>query len=285
MFKPMLACELEDPTKLKFPVLVSPKLDGIRCLMFAGVAYSRNMKPIRNRFIQKELKGLDNLDGELIVGSPKAPDCMNATQSGVMSSDGEPAFTYWTFDSPLADVPFSQRLRQADSTNIRVFQVPHVLIYSVEELLEYEKVMLEEGYEGIMVRDPNAPYKQGRSTPREGWLFKLKRFSDGEGVVVGLEPAKHNTNTLTRDELGRAKRSTHAAGMVEVDMIGTILLETKDWGVLRLSPGIMTHAERANYWKYPSSLIGQVVHWRSFGYGVKDKPRFPRFYGIRGDHV
>jgi DNA ligase-1 len=285
MFKPMLACELEDPTKLKFPVLASPKLDGIRCLMFAGVAYSRNMKPIRNRFIQQQLKELDNLDGELIVGSPKAPDCMNATQSGVMSADGEPAFAYWTFDSPLANVPFAQRLRQADATNFRVLQVPHTLVNSVEELLEYEKVMLEEGYEGVMIRDPHGPYKQGRSTPREGWLFKLKRFSDGEGVVVGLEPAKHNANVMTRDELGRAKRSSHAAGMIEVGMVGTIMIQTKEWGLLRLSPGIMSHAERAAYWKSPGALIGEVVHWRSFGYGVKDKPRFPRFYGIRGDYT
>jgi len=37
-----------------------------------------------------------------------------------------------------------------------------------------------------MLRHPQSPYKQGRSTPKEAYLLKVKRFSDGEAVIVDL---------------------------------------------------------------------------------------------------
>lgn len=64
-FKPMLAATVVDRTKLRFPFLASPKLDGIRCIVLDGQVLSRSLKPIRNKFIVKQLQGLPNLDGEL----------------------------------------------------------------------------------------------------------------------------------------------------------------------------------------------------------------------------
>ena len=98
MLKPMLCATVTDISKLRYPYLASPKLDGIRCLIHNGTAVSRNLKPIRNKYIASCLKGLPPLDGELIVGDPTAPDCFNRTSSGVMSADGEPDFKYYVFD-------------------------------------------------------------------------------------------------------------------------------------------------------------------------------------------
>jgi len=36
--KPMLASKCEQPEELRFPVLATPKLDGIRCLKIGGKA-------------------------------------------------------------------------------------------------------------------------------------------------------------------------------------------------------------------------------------------------------
>lgn len=70
--KPMLSATLEDPLRLTWPVLGSPKLDGLRCIIKDGMALSRNLKPFRNKFVQEQLSTLPNgLDGELIVGSPR----------------------------------------------------------------------------------------------------------------------------------------------------------------------------------------------------------------------
>jgi hypothetical protein len=113
--------------------------------------------------------------------------------------------------------------------------------------------------------------------------MKLKRFVDGEAVVKRLEPARENRNPLQQDEMGYAKRSTHAANLVPKEMIGTILCDDPQWGELRVAPGVMTHDERIALFMNQGSILGKTIHWRSFGYGVKDKPRFARFYGIRED--
>lgn len=294
-FKPMLSASLDgvDLATLKYPLVVSPKLDGIRCLIINGIAYSRNMKPIRNEHIQEWARrsGFDGFDGELVVGSPTAPDCMNVTQSGVMSLSGEPEFTYWVFDDYRRGPhgfweDYQHQLSvvgDEDSDEFPNIQVVHhSIVYNVEELLAYEEEALALGYEGIMLRSPNGPYKNGRSTLREGYLMKLKRFMDGEGVVIRLEEAMENQNEMIRDELGRAKRSSHKENKAGKGMIGTIVIQDDKWGEMRLSPGIMTHAERMHWWS-AGGLVGKRVHWRAFGYGVKDKPRFPRFYGFPTD--
>jgi DNA ligase 1 len=68
----------KDLTGIKYPILASPKLDGIRCIMINGVAMSRTLKPIPNLYVQERLKNLPNgLDGELIVGNPTNPDVFN----------------------------------------------------------------------------------------------------------------------------------------------------------------------------------------------------------------
>jgi DNA ligase-1 len=286
-FKPMLSADAStvDLSTLHYPLLVSPKLDGVRALIWEGVAYSRNAKPIRNHFVQRWAKDLNRLDGELVVGSPTSPHCLNTTQSGVMSFEGNPDFTFHAFDILDDDRPFKYRwsdLRHAPQD--RIVQVEHKLVTCMAELLRCEEVWLTEGYEGIMLRDPQGRYKQGRSTLREGGLMKLKRFQDGEAVVRSVEEGSSNTNTLQSDELGRAKRSYAKSGLVPNGMVGTVIAVDPQWGELRIAPGTMSHSERRRHWVLEGKeLIGKTIHWRSFGYGVKDKPRFPRFYGVRED--
>ena len=213
MFKPMLAGKVVDPEALVYPLLASPKLDGIRCVILEGRPYSRNLKPIQNEVIHEMLSGLPAMDGELIVGASTGNDVYNRTNSGVMSRDGAPEFTFWVFDVLLRQsLPFNQRLELAQSwaraSGKFVQAVPHKLIRSPEGLLAYEGALLEAGYEGAMVRSLDGPYKHGRSTEREGFLLKLKRHEDSEAEVLGFVEKMHNENTQTRDELGRAKRSS-----------------------------------------------------------------------------
>jgi len=291
-FKPMLAADLakvdNDFSKVRYPVLVSPKLDGVRCIIWEGVAYSRNAKPIRNKYVQAWARsyGLHNLDGELIVGAPTGGSVLGRSMA-VTAIEGAPDFTFHAFDRPERlyakfEDSFDQ-LRHALEDHDRISIVPQSRMRAWGQLEMEEARYLEQGFEGIMLRAPDGPYKHGRSTLSEGWLIKVKRFTDGEAVVIGLEEAEENTNEATKDELGRTKRSSAKAGKVGKGMVGTIIVKDKKWGEMRLSPGVMTHDERKTFWDYKSMLIGCTVHWRAFGYGIKDKPRFPRFYGIRED--
>ena len=205
MFKPMLASNA--PREVRFPVYVSPKIDGIRAVVHEGVVKSRTMKDIPNRYVQHYLacSDLEWLDGELTVGAAYDRNVMQRTMSGVMSRDGEPDFTFWVFDTFCeTSRTYTERLKNLESLEqywtLQQMALPRVkilkqtLVHSEQELNEYEVETLAQGYEGVMLRSPLGPYKQGRSTPTEGYLSKLKRFSDAEAVVVGKDELIRNGN-------------------------------------------------------------------------------------------
>lgn len=287
-FKPMLSASLDgvDLSTLRYPLVISTKLDGLRCIVWEGVAYSRNAKPFRNRAVQKWASDKHNMDGELIVGSPTEGLVLERSKA-VTAFEGEPDFKFYMFDSPGRDddsfFEAYQHWRELYEGMDRVVIVPQILSFSEPEIRLWEHAWLAAGYEGVMLRSRDSPYKYGRSTLREGYLMKLKNFTDGEAVVVWLEEGKHNANELQRDELDRAKRSTHAENLIGNGMVGTIICDDPKWGRIRVSPGIMTHEFRARYWRSPEQLVGKTIHWRSFLYGTKDAPRFARFYGIKED--
>lgn len=290
--KPMLAAPAEDLSKLRYPLLASPKLDGIRCLIFGGVAMSRSLKPIPNKYVQQVLAAQpswEGLDGELIVGDPTASDCFQRTSSGVMTIEGEPAFVYHVFDkwqhriSDKAD-PFKHRLALAAkvvANHKKAVLVPHVQLMNEAALLKYEAGQLSAGYEGIMLRDPAGEYKLGRSTLREGGLLKLKRFEDSEAEVLGFEPLMHNANEAVRNELGHLERSSHQAGKVALKLLGSLKCrDLKTKVEFDLGTGF-TSGQRADLWLGRNKLKGKLVKYKFQPVGVKDKPRFPVFLGFR----
>jgi DNA ligase-1 len=247
------------------------------------------MKPIRNRFIQAWFKDnaetLEGFDGELIVGPPNAADVFNVTTSAVNSEDGEPDFTFWVFDR-VASGDYTHRfdmLRQEDMPDhVRI--VPNFLVFNEAELATYETKALDEGYEGVMLRHPQSPYKQGRSTPKEAYLLKVKRFSDGEAVIVDLLEEMRNDNPLTTNELGLGKRSSHQANLVAKGTMGTLCVRGINGEFDGVEFGIgsgFDQTTRQMLWDGRQDMLGKVVTYKYFSIGVKDKPRFPVFKGFR----
>jgi DNA ligase-1 len=292
--KPMLAAK--DPKELRFPCYGSAKIDGIRAVVKDGILLSRTLKPIPNAHTQ-DLFGADDLeglDGELAVGSASASDLMQKTTSGVMSEQGEPDVTYWIFDY-WTDVHarYSDRIlrlqaavdgRYIDvgSKRPRVRLLPQVLINSAEALLEFEERMLSEGFEGVMTRAPEGVYKYGRSTPREQFLVKHKRWETAEAVVIGFEERMHNANEATTDELGHTKRSSHKDNLVPMGTLGAFLVRDAQGIEFRVSPGVLTHTQRKEIWDSRMKYMGALLTYKTFKVtGVKDKPRFNIFKAWR----
>lgn len=284
-FKPMLAATLEDVAKLAFPLYASPKLDGIRCIIRDGMALSRTLKPIPNEHVQRLIQPwMEGIDGELIVGEPWSHAVYRNTSSGVMSRDGEPYVRLFAFDLPHHEGGWLDRFEQLSAT-VRgvdpfVEVVEHRIIRTVEELDRFEVVQLSQGYEGVMLRAPHAPYKHGRSTLKEGWLLKLKRFSDAEATVIGVEELQHNHNAATRDELGRTKRSSHKQNKVAGAKLGALLCRTADGIEFAIGSGF-TDAEKQQLWQVRDTLPGRIVKFKHFEHGAKDAPRHPVFLGFR----
>lgn len=282
MFKPLLAATLEDPKHLKFPCIVSPKLDGLRCIIRNGVAMSRNLKPFRNEFVQSQLKDprLEGLDGELIVGSPTDEQVFNRSQSGVMSTDGEPDFRFHVFDHvDMFRDPFITRLNAVDAIkHPRLTLVPHFTVTSLEAFWSREGQFLDMGYEGVMIRSPNGRYKHGRSTLNEGFLIKFKRFSDSEGLVLDVLEGVHNANEGTRDALGEIVRSKHGANMHPSGQVGTLVVkDLHTEAVIHVSPGKLTHDKRKHFWENKHEILDRVIKYKHFSYGSLNAPRFPTF--------
>lgn len=281
-FKPMLAATVVDRSKLVFPYLVSAKLDGIRCVILNGQVLSRSLKPIRNRFIVSMLKDLPNMDGELIVGDTTKGDVFNRTTRGVMSADGEPDFKYYVFDTldNLAE-PFYKRLATVHTT-VHVIPVLHTRAASLKDLIFYEDLVLKAGYEGVMLRGPESPYKCGRATANENSLWKLKQFTDGEVKITYVREGVMNNNAALSDALGGTSRATCKENMVPNCKVGTIVgIDLKTGQELELSPGKMTHDERRRYWSHPNCIIGKIAEYKCFSYGSIDAPRFATFQRFR----
>ncbi len=283
--KPMLAATLEDVKQLRFPMLASPKYDGIRAIVHDGVLLSRNWKPIPNRHAQCLFgrPDLNGLDGELIVGPPTDPACYRNTMSGVMSHDGAPNVIFYVFDYTGINDEFIVRHGLAYN---RVpdkgpfYFVRQTSISNALELERYEEECLALGDEGVMLRTPDGLYKNGRSTMREQWLVKVKRFSDAEAEIVGFEEKMHNGNEATIDELGRTKRSSHKANKTGMHTLGAFVCRAKNGVIFNIGTG-MDDATRLSLWHRRTELLGERVKYKFFPSGSKDAPRFPVFLGLR----
>lgn len=293
--KPMLAVEPKKP--LKFPLYASPKLDGVRALMREGVVLSRTLKPIPNRFVQGILgpMSLHGFDGELIVGSAVKPNCMQTTMSGVMSRDGSPDFTYYVFDrwdrvgkndtfrSRLDELLHTFEHDLLTSKHNRVHLLTQYLVETEEDLHRYEQRVLDMGYEGVILRNPNGLYKYGRSTEREAYLLKLKRFVDSEAEVLDFEELLHNGNQATIDECGYTQRSSHKDGKVPMNTLGALVVRDVKTGI-RFNIGTgYTAAQRKSIWQARETLRGKLVTYKHFEVGVKEAPRFPVFKSFRDE--
>ena len=296
LIRPMLASPTKkaDIDNIAYPILASPKIDGMRALCRINPEtgqpqlVSRTLKPIVNTYTQRKFAKWEfiGLDGELVVGEPTDKNLMQQTTSGVMSQDGKPDVTWYVFDQWNIPEPYHRRATVAKNT-CSVYHshglrwVPHVALRGPAALFELEERWVNEGYEGMMLRAPNGPYKQNRSTLREGYLLKVKRFEDGEAEVTGVEELQTNTNELEVDERGYAKRSTHQAGKIGAGVLGALIVkDCKTGQEFSIGTGF-TAEQRNNLWDGRHYVIGQIAKYKHFAIGVVDKPRFPVFVGFR----
>lgn len=295
-FKPMLAVAPEDKIgEQHLPGLLSPKLDGWRCLVTPQGVLSRTFKLIPNRSVQETLGRPEfwGFDGELIVGDPTAKGVMQTTHSGLAKETGAVMgdIGFHVFDD-FSDVSIGfarrqdrlqKRLEDLEIDAPWMWLVEQHLVTDLEEVWELEDRWVSMGYEGAMLRSLAGPYKFGRSTEREGYLLKIKRWEDAEGVIVGFVQAKTNQNAAEKDAFGRTKRSTKQEGMVLVERMGSFEVESPRFKKRFTVGAGPTHEDTVEQWQNREQLMGATITFE-FGPGAtEDAPRFPLIKAIRRD--
>ena len=284
--------EPEDICKLAnhLPLLGTYKQDGIGCLIIDGKAVSTSFKPIKNRWTRNWLEKHcpDGFHGELHLQKKDAK--FQDVSSAIMSEWGMPHFEYIVFDYVSVEVAstYTERMRGlkawslhcSDQALTKVKPLLPKILKTVKEVKTFYKQALKDGYEGIVLRTKDSPYKCGTCTDKEAFMWKIKPFSDSEGEIIGFEPYEINNSPKKLDAFGRSKRQHLQACKQSIDALGkfVVLWKGKE---LRVGGGDMTFQNRANWWAIRKSLLGKQIKFRYQEVGTKDLPRSPQFQGFR----
>lgn len=203
---PMLA---HDFTKvghrMTFPCYASAKLDGVRCIARitsgnvtmtsrGGKAY--NVPDHIQDGLQRllELLQVDKLvlDGELYIHGMPLQDIVSCVKKPNKNTTD---LKFYIFDVP-DDTPWSNRMLSLemwvgayllDGYIPGLEVVPNMLVNNIEEARKLLYNFMEEGYEGLMLRDPDGLYEYNH---RSSSLMKWKEFQEVEALVYDLEEDK-----------------------------------------------------------------------------------------------
>lgn len=282
-FKPMLCASFKGLDTFRPPYFTSYKLDGVRCILIDGVAYSRKLIPFPNRMLQLKARelyqyGYNYLDGELICGDPldklvftKTSSCVNSIQSTILD------LKLYVFDI-VSKEPFFERVRtMLEIKHPFIEKVEQHLFTDMKDIFKMEEEYLSKGGEGLICKSPASPYKYGRSTIRENYALKLKRFLDSEARIIGMEPLYSNQNDAVIDDLGYIKRSSKQDGLVIKETMGSLVVEDVYTGIQFNIGSGFTAELRNKMWQNKEMYIGKFIKYKYFPVGIKEKPRFPTF--------
>jgi DNA ligase-1 len=295
---------------VRFPCWVQPKIDGVRAMNMSGRLTGRSLDPFKGFGITDYFSTpvFEGLDGEMILGN-KA-DCSNRLCSMTTGAMGrfkgitEMADVHWyVFDFLTANTvkqSYAERYgrlkRRVNSIDHpRVHLVPYTVCRTLDELQDRIARNALHGFEGTIIRNPNALYKPGRATLKGQELWRVKPWSDAEIEVISLTQGEINGNEAKTNTLGRTERSSAKAGMLPNGQVGSIqgklLADFKDpitgkllfekGLILTIGSGEMSVAEATHYWNHPDEIVGHVAKFKHMTHGVKDLPRFPTYMSHR----
>jgi DNA ligase-1 len=294
VFECMLAHDgANHETKIEGTRILQPKLDGVRCLTVVDyesktvIQYTRNGKELSNftHITDALLQHLESfgrsyvLDGEVVSKSFQdlmkqvhRKDDVKAGDARLMLFDIIPLSEFKTGQSTMGQKRRHNFLKTFQEVFDKVGYVDVIPQIEVNldsfvgqvEYKDYNKKMVEDGFEGIMIKNPESKYECKRST---SWL-KMKPFIEVSLAVVAVE-----------EGTGRNEGK-----------LGALVCEGEDDGkFIRVNVGSgLSDEQRAEFWASKDTLIRQVVEVRADAATRSQDSedvwslRFPRFLRFRG---
>jgi len=276
---------------LSYPKIASPKLDGFRQYNLNGRPTTRSGKQLANNHTRKILTSsiFSGLDGELITGSPTAPDALHQAQSAFGTIAGSPDFTWHIFDDlARGKIGFwshweSVVLPRMNNLPEWCFAVPQQLVSSPIELLAFHKHITSLGYEGTVIRDPHSPYKHNRSTRKQEWMLKIKDVTYEEVMVISFNEKMINANEAMTDNLGFTRRSSHKAGKISAGTTGSFTVRSiKSGEKFSVGTGPLVAHELKEIWDNQQSYFSRLMTVKYYSQAAsRMKPRSGQFVAWR----
>lgn len=214
--KPMLAQGYEKrKNKIKWPVLVQPKYDGIRCIailkdgnvkllsregkiIFTPITVIEQLKELYNKESGIQDNGII-FDGELYSDELTFQEIVSAVKALNLNSE---RIKYRVYDIVDSELPQHLRITRyliylrevftKESIYSHLIPTPTTRIGSEEKMLEKFSEYINQGYEGLMIRLEDGKYEHYRSTN----LIKYKQFDEEEFNVVGFLLGDRGTEDL-----------------------------------------------------------------------------------------
>lgn len=252
--------------KWKPPYIVQPKYDGIRCRAVpTNTGYillsSEENVIFSVPHINTALNDWENtteMDGELYCHNMSFEEISSRVMRTVNLHSDYEAIQYHIFDE-VADWPQMQRLSYIYEYKLSppLVLAPFWLCYNLEEIMRIYDHLITKGYEGIIVRQADAPYERKRSI----WVMKFKPKKEDLYEVIGF--------TEEIDKEGNLK-----------DTLGALVCSSGDGKTFNVGTGF-TEERRKHIWEGRDLLRGSKarVKYQHITSGNK-VPRFPVFVEI-----
>ena len=266
----------------------SRKIDGLRCSFYwdgkrihsasrGGKDYDLALSHFLNN--EKLIKYFEShpdiiLDGELYKHGKSLQQISGAARLEKNAYDCD-WLQYYVYDIMIPKVPFRERLKMLielakelhigfdpyhkfEEGDLQFQIVPQVKVSGYDNIIKLHNKYVEEGWEGVVVRDPNADYKFGS---RGNQMIKFKMYKDDCFVVTGIEPGLRGSE----------------------DMV--FILETKDGKQFKAKP-LGDRLVKEEYWNnFEIKYKGLIGECKFFYYSDEGVPLQPAFKCFRFDLI
>lgn len=230
VIKPMLAKKEQDVTNRKIfdnVWLASRKINGVRCMIYwdgkkvqtasrGGTNYNYStIHLIEHPILIQIFKQYPTLilDSELYKFGKSLQQCSGAARLEKNAYDCDWLEMY-VYDCYFTDNPelkaceriqFLQKLanqynftfnpeREWNKDELQLQIVPHEKISGWENMQKLHNKYVSEGWEGLVIRDPNQPYKPNA---RGNSMIKIKHYLDATYKIIGYELGLRGSEDMT----------------------------------------------------------------------------------------
>lgn len=288
--KHMLAKQIDkvsDKALNKVPYwYASRKIDGLRCSFYwdknkiksasrGGGDYDLALQHfINNKVLIEFFKNHPDfvLDGELYKHGKTLQQISGAARLEKNAYDCD-WLQYYIYDVMIPNTPFKERIKLLISIakelhigfdpyhefkegDLQMQIVPHVKVTGYDNMMELHNKYVEEGFEGVVIRDPNANYEFGS---RKNSMIKIKKYKDDTFKVIGIEPGLRGAE----------------------DMV--FILVTNEGKEFKAKP-LGDRATKQEYWdNFESKYKGHIGECKFFYYSDDGIPLQPAFKAFRWD--